>query len=696
MLSNKVYHGTYNEVGLDKDRSDLIWFTDSKKVADQYRKRSVFSNEVNWDKVMGDEDSEQITESESAIDVISDEQGIDLAKGKIYEGNLKLSNPLDLTGYSVNIDDIEELWNDLNEKGLLDEPWTAIDEEFQYEIRDNFEGKAIWKLLEEEGVYQKARQQGYDAIIINDVGVDGKPHVSYGLFGIGNFEKLEMGGALKNTSVFESFKKDMSMQMYDEIPFMISDGGVDAHITTDNEAEPDLIYIARIDAYDEGKGHGTQFIEKLKSFALENGYGGLFAYPETERSLNFFLKQGFVKEEETDKDMVFLRFGAPAVKELVEDYLDGSNKEIGDNQVLLTRLKLIEKKAKQEPENATWLIRKKIIQRMIDSQLADVDKVAKVNLTSEEVALRARAQREAESEPRLTMFSFGGGQDSFAMLYKFIYDPEFRKRYAPNDLIIAMSDTGNEFPLTYKAVKDAEKLCKEHNIHFQFITPDMGYHTAGWQSLKANLRRNRIILGAAMGNKSCTISLKVNVVDKYMHTQMCKLYGFGEKNAKSGWVHYREKFGVKARVIIGFAKEEEIRVIKSGKMHESLPKWKRENIQYVYPMIEEGWDRAAAQKIILEYRDLMPPSNCMICFYQSDQELLWLERNYPAEFADWVELEKAKLNRYEGQVPKNYGVYGAITLEEKLKRAKVKYGHMTDEELWQYKLSHGHCVKSAY
>ena len=310
---------------------------------------------------------------------------------------------------------------------------------------------------------------------------------------------------------------------------------------------------------------------------------------------------------------------------------------------------------------------------------------------------QAVIDREKNPNPQLTLLSFGGGQDSWAILYSLIYDPEFRKKYAPNDLVVAMSDTGNEFPYTYQYVQKAIALCKEHGIHFQFITSDQGYHTPGWMNLKDNMRRNNTILGAAMGVKACTPSLKIQVVDKYMHFYMCEKYGFGPQYQKEGWKLYKEKFGTKARVLIGFAKDEENRVIKSNKNHAFLPIWKIQNIQFVYPLIEEGWNRAKAQEIIGRYRkDIPPPSNCMICFYQSDQELIWLERNHPEEFYDWVSLEKAKLDKHRDQGKKNYGVYGAITLLEKLEKAKEKYGHWTDEQLWEYKMSHGHCVKSSY
>ena len=396
------------------------------------------------------------------------------------------------------------------------------------------------------------------------------------------------------------------------------------------------------------------------------------------------------EESETLKQMDLLLF-----KELLLEYPE--NKIIAE-----IAGKLIAEDAKEVNEGFNTVTEELrshgIVRAEEGGQLAMFEKVTqpKVKLTPDEVAVFLRKERESEQEPQLTMFSFGGGQDSWCMLLKFIHDPEFRKRYAPHDLVICMSDTGNEFPWTYKAVKEAEKLCKEQGIAFKFLTPDMGYHTPGWQTLKANLKRNKVILGAAMGNKACTLSLKIGPVDKYMHEFMCNLYGFKDKREKTGWDLYHQKFGVKARVIIGFAKDEEVRAIKSDKLHESLPKWKQKYIQYAYPMLEEGWNRAAAQEIITKYRELMPPSNCMICFYQSDQELVWLERNHPEEFYEWVEMEKAKLDRYAGKVPKNYGVYGTITLLQKLAKAKEKYGHMTDAELWEYKMSHGHCVKSAY
>jgi hypothetical protein len=332
---------------------------------------------------------------------------------------------------------------------------------------------------------------------------------------------------------------------------------------------------------------------------------------------------------------------------------------------------------------------------MKQTQLEIFAEVTKIALTAENIREQLPMLRSEDKEPQLTMLSFGGGQDSFAMLYMMIHDKAFRKKYAPNDFFVAMSDTGNEFDYTYDWIKVAQKLCEDNGIHFRFITNDQGYHTPSWMDLKSKMRRNNIIFGS-WGNKTCTGSLKIDVMNKYLHHYMCKLYAFPELSNKRSWKFYRQKFQTKARVLIGFAKNEETRVVTSLKNSHKWKVWQRENLQYVYPLVEEGLDRAACQKIILKYREvLMPPSNCMLCFYQSDEELLWLYRNRRSEFDEWVELERKKLETWT-HVPKNLGAFGKETLTQKIEGIIKKIGHKSNEELMEYKMSHGHCVQSAF
>lgn len=44
----------------------------------------------------------------------------------------------------------------------------------------------------------------------------------------------------------------------------------------------------------------------------------------------------------------------------------------------------------------------------------------------------------------LTVLSYGGGQDSTALILKVIHDESFRAKYIPGDFIVVMADTGNE------------------------------------------------------------------------------------------------------------------------------------------------------------------------------------------------------------------------------------------------------------
>lgn len=80
----------------------------------------------------------------------------------------------------------------------------------------------------------------------------------------------------------------------------------------------------------------------------------------------------------------------------------------------------------------------------------------------------------------------------------------------------------------------------------------------------------------------------------------------------------------------------------------------------------------------------------------SKPELLWLANNLPDDYAEWVELENAKRQRWEHLGEKNYGVWGKKTLPMVLEEAQAQYGHLTAEELDTIKFSHGHAVKSKY
>ena len=80
----------------------------------------------------------------------------------------------------------------------------------------------------------------------------------------------------------------------------------------------------------------------------------------------------------------------------------------------------------------------------------------------------------------------------------------------------------------------------------------------------------------------------------------------------------------------------------------------------------------------------------------SKQELVWLDRFHPKEMKIWIELEANKI-RHNINQPKNYGASGnSKLLPQRLEEAKKEFGNWSDEQLNDYKMSHGHCVKSKY
>ena len=75
----------------------------------------------------------------------------------------------------------------------------------------------------------------------------------------------------------------------------------------------------------------------------------------------------------------------------------------------------------------------------------------------------------------LTVLSFGGGQDSTAILLKLIRDPGFKAKYAPGDFLVVMADTGNEHTATTDHVQYTQELCKVNDMEFVFIALKDGF-----------------------------------------------------------------------------------------------------------------------------------------------------------------------------------------------------------------------------
>lgn len=82
----------------------------------------------------------------------------------------------------------------------------------------------------------------------------------------------------------------------------------------------------------------------------------------------------------------------------------------------------------------------------------------------------------APEQQQLTVLSYGGGQDSSALLEMYLDDTDgFRAKYAPGDFLVVMADTGDEYPSTVEHVRRTKERCKAAGVEFVHITANMGF-----------------------------------------------------------------------------------------------------------------------------------------------------------------------------------------------------------------------------
>ena len=183
-----VLHGT------DAARNEFdggAFFTDSPSDASAYAEMKALEKAVDANDdlseivsdILSEEGGEVISDlGPKAIRDIADANGIDIesADGVVLKGSIKITNPLDLTEYGTDVGNLKKLWNELHANGLVDEAWDDIEEEFQDEMIDKYRGKALYRLLEEEGIQAKAFAKGHDAVVFEDISPDGgSSHTSW-------------------------------------------------------------------------------------------------------------------------------------------------------------------------------------------------------------------------------------------------------------------------------------------------------------------------------------------------------------------------------------------------------------------------------------------------------------------------------------------------------------------------------------
>ena len=116
----------------------------------------------------------------------------------------------------------------------------------------------------------------------------------------------------------------------------------------------------------------------------------------------------------------------------------------------------------------------------------------------------------------------------------------------------------------------------------------------------------------------------------------------------------------------------------------------------MYPLITEQLSRESVQFLIKEAgHPLFIPSACPICHFQTDMQLEFWRRFDIEPLVIMINLEQAKFQKYRDREV-NKGIFGNVTVLQRLQKAFEKYKKLTDDDLKIKILSFSHCIKNSY
>jgi phage portal protein BeeE len=207
-----MYHGAEDYRG----EVDGIFVTDDPAMATRYAElkaveRAVSENseleEIVYE-VMGEEGADTLTDlGPERVKEIAEANGFEIpdAEGKVDSLWVRSVKPLDLREYGSDVGDVGELWDSMHQAGLLDDSWDSLDEEARYEVESQYDGKALYNFLEDEGIQAKAFKRGYDSVVFVDIAPDGGATHDSWLVKEGNQVKSD-----RNSGKFSRESKDVT------------------------------------------------------------------------------------------------------------------------------------------------------------------------------------------------------------------------------------------------------------------------------------------------------------------------------------------------------------------------------------------------------------------------------------------------------------------------------------------------------
>jgi len=199
--------------------------------------------------------------------------------------------------------------------------------------------------------------------------------------------------------------------------------------------------------------------------------------------------------------------------------------------------------------------------------------------------------------------SFSGGVESTTMC--FLYG---------KGATAIWCDTGAEHNEMYERIEKVEKFLKEyHDGDFNIVkvNGEKSYKKQIYKSLESLITASRFM--PSQQKRFCTYYFKIQPIDKYLKEQ-------GE-----------------CELMIGFNYDEQGR---TGNLEKML------NVNYTYPLIEDGYDRNDCEEILKKngmhpnFPVYMLRGGCRMCFFKSEKEYRAMYHLNNKEFNEMIEFEE--------------------------------------------------------
>jgi len=261
----------------------------------------------------------------------------------------------------------------------------------------------------------------------------------------------------------------------------------------------------------------------------------------------------------------------------------------------------------------------------------------------------------ALNDERIVTLNCGLGRDSIAMICLCVEGALWSEDYGvirPEDLdCVVFSNTGNEWPGTYKHILDVGRICRDHDIRFLVLEKGIAandndvetWEDVEWRAEYGAYHYRPALMDdfqsratvASLGKGDCTDNHKIQPIRRMMNDISTVRWGLNNRQ----W-SYRVKSGEREPHIniVGIAADETTRIPDE----EMGPLYCTE----AYPLAEMGLDKADETPILERWNlNSVRKSGCYMCPYQPAGWYWALRETHPGLYADAVEYERVALER---------------------------------------------------